>query len=164
MNKLGATYKGLITGIVMVLISVGIYFYKGNFENKLQYITYFVYIGGIVWTLIAFKQSDAENKKFKHYFSEGFKCFVVITFLMVAFTWIFLKMTPGLEEEMAKNYRADLAKSGNKTPVEIEGLVTQARKYFITVLTSMAIFGYLVIGALVTAVASAFLSQQKIKN
>jgi len=40
-------------------------------------------------------------------------------------------------------------------------MVLNAKQYFITMLTSMAIFGYLVIGALVTVIGSAFLSQQK---
>ena len=161
MKNLSATYKGLITGILMILISIGIYFYRGNFENKLQYITYFVYIAGIVWALIGYKQSSDEIKTFKNYFSQGFKCFIVITFLMVAFTWVFLKMNPSLKEEMAQNYRAQLLSSGNKTPAEIDTMVLNAKQYFITMLTSMAIFGYLVIGALVTVIGSAFLSQQK---
>ncbi len=161
MKNLNATYKGLITGFLMILISIGIFFYKGNFENQLQYITYFTYIAGIVWTLVAFKQSSAENFSFKNYFSQGFKCFIVVTFMMVAFTFIFLKMNPALKEEMANNYRAQLSQSGNKTAPEIEAMVVNAKQYFITMLTSMAIFGYLFIGALVTVIASAFLSQQK---
>ena len=161
MKNLSPTYKGLITGILMILLSVGIFFYRGNFENNLQYITYSIYIAGIVWTLIVFKQSGEEKKTFKSYFTQGFKCFIVVTFLMVAFTWIFLQVNPALKEEMARNYRLELLRSGNKTPQEIDTLVASAKQYFITMLTSMAIFGYLLIGALVTVIASAFLSQQK---
>lgn len=161
MKNLTATYKGMITGCAMIIISIGIFFYKGSFENKLQYITYFTYIAGILWTLIAYKQSDGEIKTFKNYFTQGFKCFIVITFMMVVFTWIFLKSNPSLKEEMANGYRLELLKSGNKTAQEIDTMVSNAKQYFITMLTSMAIFGYLLIGALVTVIAAAFLSQQK---
>lgn len=161
MNNLSATYKGLITGIIMILISIGIFFYKGNFENKLQYITYFTYIAGILWTLISFKKSNGEIKTFKNYFTQGFKCFIVITFMMVVFTWVFLKLNPQLKEEMAQTYRLELSKSGNKTTQEIDTMVSNAKQYFITMFTSMAIFGYLLIGTLVTVIAAAFLSQQK---
>jgi ABC-type Na+ efflux pump permease subunit len=106
-------------------------------------------------------QSSAENKTFKNYFSQGFKCFIVVTLLMVAFTWVFLKVTPSMKEEMAQHYRTELSKSGNKTPQEIDTLVTGAKKYFIPMLTSMAIFGYLLIGALVTLIAAGFFSQKK---
>ena len=161
MKNLTATYKGLITGSAMILISIGIFFYKGSFENKLQYITYFTYIAGILWTMITYKRSDEEIKTFKNYFTQGFKCFIVITFMMVVFTWIFLKSNPALKEEMANAYRLELLKSGNKTSQEIDTMVMNAKQYFITMLTSMAIFGYLLIGALVTVIAAAFLSQQR---
>lgn len=161
MKNLSATYKGIITGALMILMSMCIFFLKGNFENQLQYVTYFIYIAGIVWALIAYKKASDQERTFKNYFGQGFKCFIVVTFMMVAFTWIFLKMNPGFRDEMAKNYRAELMKTGNKTPQEIDTLVASAKEYFITMLTSMAIFGYLLIGALVTLIASAFLSQNK---
>ncbi len=159
-NKLSPTIKGLIAGILMVLISIGIYLAKGNFDNNLQYITYAVYVAAILWTLIDFKNSTAENKSFKEYFSTGFRCFIVIAFIMVLFTFIYTKVDPSLKEQMAVNYRADLTAKGNYTGVEIDGMVQKAKEYFNIMLTSSAIFGYLVIGAMVTVVASLFFVKQ----
>ena len=161
MKDLSATYKGLITGILMILISIGIYFYRGSFENKLQYITYFVYIAGIIWALIGYKQSDAESKTFKNYFAQGFRCFIVVTLMMVVFTWVFLMLNPALKEEMGKQYHNYLVKQANYTPAEIDTMVLNEKKYFIIRWTSTAIFGYLFIGSLVTLIAAAFLSQKK---
>ena len=62
---------------------------------------------------------------------------------------------------MAINYKADLIKSKNYTAPEIETMTIKAKDYFVTMLVSMAIFGYLIIGALVTVIASAFFSQKK---
>lgn len=163
MKNLSATYKGLIAGTLMILISIGIYFYRGSFENKLQYITYFVYIAGIIWTLIGYKQSDAEPKTFKNYFSQGFRCFIVVALMMVVFTWVFLMLNPGLKADMAVQYRADLVKKGNYTAPEIDTMVVKAKEYFTTMLISMTIFGYLLIGSLVTLIGAAFLSQKKVQ-
>ncbi|HMU25625.1 MAG TPA: hypothetical protein PKD97_11220, partial [Ferruginibacter sp.] len=52
-------------------------------------------------------------------------------------------------------------KTNNYTPAEIETMVVKAKDYFVTMLVSMAIFGYLIIGALVTVIASAFFSQKR---
>ena len=145
----------------MTLISIGIFFYHGNFENKLQYITYFVYIAGIVWALIGYKQSDAEAKTFKNYFSQGFRCFIVVTLVMVIFTWVFLMLNPGLKEERAIQIHADLIKQGNYTPGEIEAMILNDKKYFIIKWISTTIAGYLMIGSLVTVIATAFFSQKK---
>ena len=160
MNKLSATTKGLIAGVVMVLISIAIYFAKGDFENNLQYITYAVYVATILWALYDFKNSAADNKSFKEYFSTGFRCFIVIAFIMVLFTFIFTRIDPTMKEQMAVIYRADLAAKGNYTGVEIEGMVQKAKDYFNIMLTSMAIFGYLVIGSMVTVITSLFLIKQ----
>jgi hypothetical protein len=46
----------------------------------------------------------------------------------------------------------------------MDDMVSKAKEYFITMLTSMAVFSYLVIGALVTLVTSAFLIQRKRSN
>ena len=163
MKNLSATFKGLIAGTLMILISMGIYFYRGSFENKLQYITYFVYIAGIIWTLIGYKQSDAEPKTFKNYFSQGFRCFIVVALMMVVFTWAFLMLNPGLKADMAQQYRTDLVKKGNYTAPEIDTMVAKAKEYFTTMLISMTIFGYLLIGSLVTLIGAAFLSQKKVQ-
>ena len=160
MKALNATKKGLITGIVMILISVVIYLVKGNFQNSLQYITYSVYVAGIVWTLLGYSSLENHLHKFGEYFSQGFKCFIVVTLLMVIFTAVFLLLQPQLKDEMAVVYKADLVKNGNYTMPEIEDRIKMAKKSFVPSLIMGAVFGYLVIGALVTVIAAGFLSQK----
>ncbi len=163
MINLSATIKGLITAVAMILLSLAIY-YGTNFDNNLQLTVYLVYAAGIVWTLFSHKRSVTEgNKTFKSYFSQGFKCFIVVTLLMVLFTWIFLKMNPSLQEEMAKNYRADLIKNGNLMPAEIDKMVLGAKQFFAVSLASLAVFRYIIVGALVTAIAAVFFSRSEKK-
>lgn len=157
MRSLSPTMKGLVTGIIMVLVSVIIFYTKGNFQNKLQYITYSIYVAGIVWTLLEYSRHGNTAHRFGSYFSTGFKCFIVVTLVMVIFTGAFLLLQPQLEEEMAGIYKAELVKKGDYTPGEITERVEMARKSFFPSMIMGAIFGYLVIGALVTAIASVFL-------
>jgi hypothetical protein len=161
MNNLSATYKGLVTGFLMLLVSIGIFYTKGNFESNLQYITYALYVAGILWTLNSFHKNNRDNKSFKDHFTEGFKCFIVVTFLMVLFTFIFTKMNPEMKEQMGINYKADLVAKGNYTSPEIEAMVQKAKDYFTIMLTSMAIFGYLIIGSMVTLIATLFFTKKK---
>jgi hypothetical protein len=161
MNKRRATLVGLITGVLMIVTSLIIYYFRGNFDNNLQYITYGLYVAGILFSMYAYQKSQTENNRFKDYFSEGFKTFIVITLLMVAFTWIFIRINPSLKDQMAANYRDQLIKGGNYTLTEINEMVLKAKRSFITMFTALAIFGYLVIGALVSVIASLFFSQQE---
>ncbi|HRN91959.1 MAG TPA: DUF4199 domain-containing protein [Ferruginibacter sp.] len=156
MINLNPTLKGLITGVLMIVVSIYIYSTYGNFENNMQYITYALYVGGLIWTLISYHQQEV-LKTFKTYFSQGFKYFIVVTMLMVLFTIVFMNMNPSIKEEMAQNYRAQLMQEGNKTPAEIENLVLQMKEYYSTMITSMAIFFYLLVGTAVTVITSFFL-------
>jgi len=159
MKKLSATVIGLITGIIMIGISLAIYNFRNSFENNLQYVTYAVYVAGIIYALVVYRNATIENKTFKSYFSQGFKCFIVITLLMVVFTWVFIKMHPELQDQMAVIVREELIKKGDDTPAQIDEKVANAKKYFSTMLTGTAIFGYLFIGALVTVIGAAFLNK-----
>ena len=56
-----------------------------------------------------------------------------------------------------------LIKKGDYTGAEIDRQVNQAKDYFVTTMVSTAIFGYLIIGAMVSAIASAFLAERKFR-
>ena len=82
---------------------------------------------------------------------------------MVIFTAAFLILQPQMKDEMAVIYRAELLKNGNYTLPEIEEKIKIAKKSFIPSLIMGAVFGYLVIGALVTVITAGFLSQKNKK-
>jgi len=164
MRNLNATYKGLLTGFVMVAISMGIFYYKKTFDNDLQYLTYAIYIAGITWAIITYSKMEHAIRSFRNYFSQGFKCFIVITLMMVSFTYIFIKSDPALKEQMAKNFRTELENKNNFTPAEINKNVEYAKEYYVTMFTSAAIFWYLVVGAIVTAIVSGILIRTKGAN
>ncbi|MFT3678846.1 MAG: DUF4199 family protein [Ferruginibacter sp.] len=163
MNRVSSTQKGLITGTLMVVCSLLAYQFRNTTGNNLQFAAYIIYGAGIVWTLNSFAKTQDTSTRFIKYFTEGFKCFIVVSFLMVLFTIIFLKAHPEFREQMAAGYKAELEKQGNNTPQEIEKLVESGKSYFTVMHTSIAIFRYLVIGALVTVV-SGFAVYQLKKN
>ncbi|MBL0183141.1 MAG: DUF4199 domain-containing protein [Chitinophagaceae bacterium] len=162
LQKLNATKKGLVTGLVMTgLLLFFFYGLKFPFNGKEQYVIYGVYMAGIIWSLYSFGQSGAANKTFKEYFSAGFKTFIVVTLLMVVFTFIFFSFDTAYRESgIAENNKLLLAE-GNHTPAEIESNAIQLRKIFMPMMVGITTFKYLVSGALITAVGAGFLSQKK---
>ena len=161
LQNLNATKKGLITGVLMIGLSL-ILFYSGqSFESPLQYSIYVVYAAGIVWSLYSFSKSAENTNKFGAYFLQGFKCFVVVTLLMVLYTLAFNKLHPEFKDQMGEAYKKELISKGNKTPAEIETTVKQAKDYYIVMLVSGAIFAYLIIGVVVTLVTTLMLRSRK---
>jgi glucan phosphoethanolaminetransferase (alkaline phosphatase superfamily) len=158
--NLSAAIKGLITGIIMIGIALAVYYSGQPPGSSLQYFIYAVYAVGIVWAIVAWKNSAAFSPKFSEAFQTGFKCFVVVTLLMVLFTAIFTKMHPEFAEEAAKYMREELTKK-NGLPTEIDESVNRFKNSYTTTLVYGSIFGYLIIGAAVTAVTSLLITRKK---
>jgi hypothetical protein len=160
MNRLTPLVKGIITGIVLVAFSLVLYYSKTP-ASKLNYLIYVLYALGIAWTLISYSRSPGFTGKFVDSFGQGFRCFIVVTLIMVAFTTIFSMQHPEFAEEAAAYYKEDLVKQGNKTPGEIEKMVADVKKQYTTSIVSLTIFGYLITGAVITAAGSALLMMRR---
>ena len=162
LKDLNATKKGLITGLLMTVLSL-FFFYvlKLPVNQKEQYVIFSICIAGIIWSLFAYKQTVTEDKTFKNYFSTGFKTFIVVTLLMVLYTFIFFKFNTAYRDAGIAQNNAMLLKEGNHTPAEIESNATQLKQIFIPVIVGITTFKYLILGALVTVIASGFLSRKK---
>jgi hypothetical protein len=158
--KLSPLVKGLITGIAMVIYSLIAYNYIPK-ESLLHWLVWGIYAVGIIWTLISWKNSDAYTGKFGDGFNTGFRCFIVAALIMVVFTFVFNKMHPELAGQYAKAYKEQLMKQKEKLQTDIDKEVENVRKNYNTVVLYGSIFGYLIIGAAVTAAASALLSRRK---
>jgi Protein of unknown function (DUF4199) len=156
-NKITPLIKGLITGGLMLTVSLVLIYTNPPVSSGAEYIGYILYAAGIAWTLIAYSTSESYIHKFGAIFGQGFRCFIIVTLIMVIFTGIYSYMHPEIAEEAAKLYKADLIKEGNKTPSEIETMVTTAKKQFVTGNIMLAIFGTLTMGAIFTAAGAGLL-------
>lgn len=111
------------------------------------------------WFLLFFNRS--ESQAFKDFFQIGFRHFILVTLLMALFSYIFIQLHPNLIEDSAKQLRLAIQASNNRTPAEIERDVKLFIEGYPTAMVSRTIFGYLVIGSLVTAISSFLLTLQK---
>jgi len=159
--KISPVMKGLITAAVMIAASFIIDNFKDSVNPRIQYLVYAIYAAGITWTLVGFMKSPAYNGSFGGLFSQGFKCFIIVTLLMVAFTAVFIKMHPEFAEQEAQATKEYYMQKGDKTPQEIEELTKKAKKQYPVIVISISIFRYLIIGAGLTAAATALLRSRK---
>ena len=162
MQKITAPVKGLITGILMACFAYSLYYVKEPSDSGLQYIAYAIYAAGIIWTLLAYRNSPAFTGKFGGLFGQGFRCFITVTLIMVVFTGVFTAMHPEFADEAAQNYRKELVEKKDKTPAEIDEIITKVKKQYAIQLISISIFGYLIVGSAITAAASALLIKRQV--
>jgi hypothetical protein len=97
---------------------------------------------------------------FGELFSQGFRCFILVTILMVGFTYVFVKMHPELAEQEAVTTIEYYQQKGDKTPMEIEEMGKKAKKQYPIAVVSLSIFRYLIIGAVLTAGTAAVLTRK----
>ncbi len=161
MKQTTPTQKGLLTGALMILASLfSLYALKNPVESYFQFVVYSIFTAGIVWSLISYSKLAVDKKSFNNYFSAGFKTFVVIALLMALFSYIYFSYNLQFrDDKIAENSRM-LISQGNHLPKEIEENAAELKKMFMPMMLSAAIFRYLILGALITAVTAGFLSKK----
>jgi hypothetical protein len=111
------------------------------------------------WYLLFFNRK--ESQAFKDFFQIGFRHFILVTLLMALFSYLFIQLHPNLVEDSAIQLRKTLQNTNNRTPTEIERDVKLFIEGYPTAMVSRTIFGYLVVGSMVTAISSFLLTLQK---
>lgn len=159
--RISSPIKGLITAVLMIAVFLLVYQADKNSSSYFQYFVYGIYGAGIIWVLLGYRKSDSFTGKFADSFQQGFKCFIVVTLCMALFYWIFNYIHPEFKEEMALKLKEQLISSKDKMPSDIERDVAAFKKQYTISLVSRAIFGYLIIGALVTSVGALLLNLKK---
>ena len=162
MKNISAKYIGLLTGGLMVLTSL-VMFYQFHYPDTgtVKYVCFSIYTIGIIISLLNFRNNNS-NKDFKDYFSEGFKTFVVVTLIMAIFTWVFYKMNPQIFDNIINEINKINALDPNKTPQEVIENGEKIRSVRIPMTVAITTMMYMVMGALVTLIAAGFLSQKKL--
>ena len=144
----------------MITSVITFYFLHLPENGNSQYLTIGLYILGIFWILFSHKK-NADRLEIKSFFSEGFKGFIVVTLLMVVYTFVFYKLNPQiLEKGIAENNEL-IKLEGNKTLAEIRENENKLRSMFMPMMLMLNTIKYLILGALVSLVMGTFLSQKK---
>lgn len=147
MHSLNGTAKGLVTGGFMLLLSIIFYFVlRWPVNGYSQFVLYIIYAVGIAWSVFYYVQhSGASNPK--DICAEAFKTFIVVTLLMVVFTYLYYRLNPQLLEETILQNNEMIRAQQNHTEVEIEENANKLRSIFRPMMTSITLLRYLVMGA-----------------
>ena len=157
MKKFTPFAKGLFTGIAMMLFYLAMYYFKLDRYKGVENFSFVLYAAGIIWTLIEHSKMAQFTGKFQELFSMGFRCFIVVTLIMITFLAIFSLTHPEMAEERAQLYKEYLIKEKNTLPTQIDGEVATYKKRYTTQLVSTSIFGYLIIGSIFTLAGAGFI-------
>jgi hypothetical protein len=163
MKKITSGRIGMITAAIMIILSL-VFFYilKQPVQSEYQYIIFGIDALGIVVALLVFT-TKSSSIIFKDYFSEGFKTFIIVTFFMIVYIWIFNILNPQIiAAKLALNNQL-AAQDPDRTPAEVAANAAALEPHLLALTIAGYTFLYVVLGAIVTSATSAVIILMKKK-
>jgi len=148
--------KGAILGGISILFSIIIYVFNLYTTQWLSWISYAIFIGGIVYGNILFANQNDNNVSFGNIFSHGFKTTAVVIVITVLYTVLALYVLfPDMVDKIIELSRTEMLKNPKLTDEMIEQGIAMTKKLFLPFAIAGAIFGTGFLGAIASLIGAA---------
>ena len=149
-----STMKGIVLALILIVIALTTYFLNMNRNSSLQYISYVVFIAGIIWSVVSYGKQIDHNSTFGNYFAHGFKTAATVTVIMIIYIIIFVIVFPDVKEKAVDAVRNAMESKGNMTHEQITQYLISYRKFFMVIAIAGTLIGYLIFGAIATLIGA----------
>lgn len=127
--KSSLTY-GIYLGIVSILFSVVIYVLGYTFEKWVQYASYPITIGAIIWAQIAYRKSLGNEMTYGQALGIGIMTVVFASVLSAIYTYIlFAFIDPSLQEQLRLVTEQRIVEQGNVPEEQLDTVVEMMTKF-----------------------------------
>ena len=148
--------KGAILGGISILFSIIIYVFNLYTTQWLSFLSYAIFIGGIIYGNILFANQNENNVTFGNIFAHGFKTTAVTIVITVLYTVLALYvLVPDLVDKIIEISRTEMAKNPKLTDEMIEQGIAMTKKLFLPFAIAGAIFGTGFLGAIGSLIGAA---------
>jgi hypothetical protein len=154
------TTKGLVIGLILVILSLATYFANIEPNGPVQWFGYAVFIGGIIWSVYSYGKQIDYNATFGNYFAHGFKVAALVTAIMIIFFIVFIIVFPEFKEKALDKARMDMRKKNNMTEEQMAQGLEMVRKFFMVFLIGGTLLFYLIFGALASVIGAAITKKE----
>ena len=132
--------KGAILGGISILFSIIIYVFNLYTTQWLSFLSYAIFIGGIIYGNILFANQNENNVTFGNIFAHGFKTTAVVIVITVLYTVLSLFIFPDMVDKIIEISRTAMAKNPQMTDEMIEQGIAMTKKLFLPFAIAGAIF------------------------
>ena len=147
--------KGAILGGISILFSIIIYVFNLYTTQWLSFLSYAIFIGGIIYGNILFANQNENNVTFGNIFAHGFKTTAVVIVITVLYTVLSLFIFPDMVDKIIEISRTAMAKNPQMTDEMIEQGIAMTKKLFLPFAIAGAIFGTGFLGAIASLIGAA---------
>jgi hypothetical protein len=149
-----STTKGIVISLILIIIALVTYFLNMNTNSALQYVSYVIFIGGIVWSVNLYGKQLDHNSTFGNYFAHGFKVAALVTAIMIIYVFIFLYLFPDVKEKAMELTRTKMESNGKMTQEQINTALGFTQRFFMVFVIGGTLIGYLIFGAIASLIGA----------
>lgn len=149
-----STTKGIVISLILIVIALVSYFLNMNTSSWLQYLSYAVFMVGIIWSVYNYGNQIDHNSTFGNYFAHGFKTAALVTAIMIIYIVIFVYLFPDVREKAMEAARTRMQSQGKMTQEQINQGLLVTKKFFMVFIIAGTLLGYLIFGALASLIGA----------
>lgn len=146
--------KGVIIGLVIIVYSLVIYFLDVPNTSSFQWISYLLYLAGIIWAIVSFGKQIDHNATFGKYFSHGFKTSAIVTIIMILFMILFVMVFPEIKEKGLEEARKAMDQQDQLSAEQKKQALEMSKKFFTPFLIGGTMFYYILLGAIASLIGA----------
>lgn len=153
-NITTTTTKGIVIGLILVILGLVTYFANLDYNGPIKYIGYVVFVGGIIWSVNSYGKEIQYNSTFGNYFAHGFKVAAFVTSILIIYVVIFNALFPDFKQTAMDEARKAMVEK-NMTSEQMNQALEMTNKFFMVFVIGGTLLGYLIFGALSSLVGAA---------
>jgi len=148
------TTKGVVIALILIVIALATYFLNLSENSVVRYISFAIFIAGIIWSVTSYGKQIDYNSTFGNYFTHGFKVAALVTCIMIIYVIIFATLFPEMKEKAIEATRNGMEAKGNLSQEQITQALSITQKFFMVLMIAGTLFGYLIFGALASLIGA----------
>jgi MFS family permease len=146
---------GFLTGLAMVILSVILYVVGLAFESWSQWLSYIPFFIGLVLNAMNYAKANDNYVTYGNVWGSGIKASMIITLVVLAWGIISTFVFPEMREKGMEMARERMAQK-DMSDEQIDQALQMTQKYFLPFMIAGVVFGTMIAGAILSAIAAAF--------
>ena len=147
--------KGFVIGLVMIAITLAMTFSGVALNSPLKWLTYIIFIVGVVVAITQYGKQINYNSTFGNYFAHGFKISALVTVIMIVYSVIFILAFPEFKEQALDEARKQMQSNKNISEENMEKGIEMTKRFFMVGMIGGVLLFYLITGAIASLIGAA---------
>jgi hypothetical protein len=145
---------GLILSLIVIVLSLGMYFTGNYLETWAQYVSWAALLVGIIWAVINHAREKENNVTYGQLFAFGFKVAAVVACITIMYTLLSGLIFPDMKEKILEISRQRAMARPGATPEVVDRGMEMFENHYTLWLVTGIIFFDLVVGAVASLIAA----------